>query len=131
MKLMNSRRQNKMENQTPEIILDQKDFDVIANYLEVRLSQFRVHAYDFVWKATPKYTYKYVGELKLDKAVLGIFSHAMKMVELDVEIWGNEEVRTVSTHLSYEHIGGGTNGCDMDVTLKYNCREKKLFEVSK
>lgn len=121
------------QTEVPSVITTKHE-EAIAKYLSSRLGTFGIRWYEFNWRPSPKgYSYKHVGTINLAKKDLGIFGFALSECELDVQIWYSREeqdVQTVhvTTHLSYRHIGGGSNGCDLGINLLLRLRDCEIIE---
>lgn len=98
-------------------LLNEKQKEAIENYLEARLGIYGVHSYGFKWEVTPKYSYSECATQEIKLKHCGILSHMLKACNLEIQVWGVEEMKTISVHFSYEHHGGGTNGHDANITL--------------
>jgi hypothetical protein len=105
----------------------------ISDYLETRLGIYGVRSYAFKWEAglrNPDYVY---GEVSIDKQFFGIFSHAMTSCTLNVSVWTGKLVETgvvsINVSVSYEHVGGGSNGHELDIRLQMNVNDNRLWEV--
>lgn len=112
-------------------ILEIKGMDIteVKKYLEARLATYGICSHKFEIDKQEKKTYLIQ---KISKKKLGIFSHALKNCELVVSIYNGEETSNGSTYhkvylkLNYDHIGGGSNGCDLDIFL--HCLNGKVYE---
>lgn len=101
------------------IPLTEKAFQAIKKYAESRFAYYGVCAWKLNLIETPKFSYDYLIHQEFTPEALGIFRHALAKCEFGLEIWtivkADEFCQRwlVTGHLHYEHIGGGSNGCDL------------------
>jgi hypothetical protein len=111
-------------------ILNDKQKEAIKKYLEVRFFQYGIRWFQFSYELTPKYTFKaeFIHSLPLEG--LGIFRFALNVCNLEVKVYdmGKDKNPLIEVGLAYEHIGGGTNGCKLNIKLYVN-EQGDLFEV--
>lgn len=119
------------------IKLNDKQIDAIKDYLGKRLASYGVAGYKLEIKETPTLTYSYLISQELSKEVLGIFQHALLKCEFKARAWGYKKQidelyhkHLIQCGLSYEHFGGGTNGCDMNIEF-YVFEDGKIVEMYK
>lgn len=94
----------------------------IIDYLSKRLACYGIVSYKLEFKETPTYTYSYKITQELEPPALGIFRHALAKCTFSAEVWSFEKQENEIGHrhlvicgLAYEHVGHGSNGCEMDI----------------
>lgn len=101
--------------------LTAKQKNAISNYLGKRLACYGVDSGLLTYEKSPRKVYSFTISQKLSQRNIGIFRHALKTCHFFGRIW-DEKPMSVTGHLhfvecglQYEHINGGTNGCDMNI----------------
>jgi len=119
-----------MSNEYKEKTIKNKSKEKIINYISTRLGiPFEYFNFKDVDLSTG-YIYDELWSLELGKGRLGVFKFGLKTCHLNVKITIRNEGKElyVSTDLSYEHINCGSNGCDLDVSLRYYPESDRLIE---
>ena len=117
----------------PKLEITRKDLDAIKSYIASRLATYDVASFDFKMETDEK-----SGVVNLIQTIKqrarGIFRHALKKCEMIVTIYPGEEIEIgsrshhkVYLKLQYDHKGGGSNGCDLDIKLR--CFDGRVYEV--
>jgi hypothetical protein len=114
---------------------NEKQIEAVKDYLEKRFGCYGVAGYKLEMKKTERLTYQYCFEQELEPRGLGIFRHALEKCWLSVEVWEMDVEENEVGHrhlvcpgLHYQHVGGGTNGCDMNVKF-YVSDDGRITEV--
>jgi len=114
-----------------------KQIEAVKDYLEKRFGCYTIAGYKLEINKTDRYTFQYQFKQTLGKSALGIFRHALKECLFVAKVWEldvqEDEVghrHLIEIGLEYEHFGGGTNGCDLDIKF-YVTSEGKIFEIYK
>jgi hypothetical protein len=102
----------------------------IENYLQSRLGCYGIKCFQFVVNIPDDgYNYDACFEQAIELRYLGIFRHALKECSLYAKVYtipkDKNEVGQrwfVSTGLSYKHISGGGNGCELSLEFYVNQR---------
>ena len=106
-----------METKQTEQKLTETQVKLLKDYLATRLGSFGVRNYELKLVDSPKYNFKQYLEQELQLNKLGIFGLALKKCNLNVKIWFREEGILATCGLDYEHIDGGSNGCDLSLRI--------------
>ena len=106
-------------------IFDEEQVEVISKYLESRFFQLGVKWHLMKYEEVTGMTYKaiFTQDIPVNVKTLGIFAFALKSCTFCAKVWIDKEDKRpplVSTSLSYEHNGGGSNGCDLNVRAFVN-----------
>lgn len=121
----------KEEVKTNEV-LNSKQRTGIEKYLESRFFQYGVKWFQFEYKETPEYTFKALFSQKLPLNGLGIFRHALSSCTFEAKVWiSKDSLPLICCHLSYHHITGGSNGCDVGVNLFVNSEGEVVENYTK
>ena len=104
-------------------ISKQKVRDAILDYLRIRLQDHRLYGLDD--KRPPRPNKMWI-ECPLKSDALGIFRHALAscflIIDISFEAAASQEYADGRFHacisLSYEHVGGGTNGMALNFRLQ-------------
>lgn len=103
-----------------EILANKKQIEAIKEYVTSRFAVYGIVGYKLEIEETPRLTYGQRISQEIELNSLGIFKHALKKCTLNIEVWRRDKdsrTNICSVRLRYEHLSGGTNGCDIGCTL--------------
>lgn len=71
--------------------------------------------------------------LSIKRDITGIFKYCMSDGYLTIQCWKGEqdslnEIYTIQIHIDYIHHTGGSNGHELNVTLRFNAKGKLLMK---
>jgi hypothetical protein len=110
-------------------LLNKKQQEAVEKYLESRFFQYGIRWFQFKYELTPRYTFKAEFTHPLPPEGLGIFRHALNTCNFEARVYdmGKDKNPLIEGHLAYEHLGGGTNGCGVNIRLYVN-PDGEIFE---
>lgn len=93
----------------------------IEDYLAQRIDLYRIADYGIgdniiTWD---KHGYG-LAKLKMNTTNFGLFKLALKACSLRIQVWQDEKstcCHTIRIGFRYDHINGGSNGCDTSILL--------------
>jgi hypothetical protein len=129
-------KEEEMEKKVEEKVIDilnSKQKEAIEKYLEARFFQYGIRWFQFKYELTPKYSFKAEFTHSLPLLGLGIFRFALNVCNFEARVYdmGKDKNPLIVGHLSYEHIGGGTNGCELNIRLYVNSNGEIVEDYSK
>ena len=119
------------ETKQEEIVLNEKQQEAVAKYLGSRFAVYGIKRYELKYELTPRFTCKAIFSQEIPKKFLGIFKHALKSCVFEAKVWtlSVQGLLLIQCHLAYEHINGGSNGCELDVELTVD-KDAEICELN-
>lgn len=100
-----------------KLTLTDKQIDSIREYVSQRFGIYGIKDYNFEIKETPCSSYGMEIKQEIPSNGLGIFKHALTKCFFTVRVWrrnAEEQNNYCDVHLNYEHVSGGSNGCEIN-----------------